>query len=149
MQRKSTLINLRLYVIAAAVFVFNAFVLQSCGGDDPEPQPKSQIELFAGASLKVWGIEKLYVNDTIIQLTSEQLRYTKTYKRDNSYADSDGMQGTWLLDAGGATLREDISIGGQGSLTYKIESLTESSMRLRLISDAGQTLNTLYHFSAK
>jgi len=147
--RKSTLINLRLYVIAAAVFVLNAFVLQSCGGDDPEPQPKSQIELFAGASLKVWGIEKLYVNDTIIQLTSEQLRYTKTYKRDNSYADSDGMQGTWLLDAGGATLRDDSSIGGQASRTSRRKPLTQSTMRLTLISGAARTLPTIYHFSAK
>jgi hypothetical protein len=125
------------------------FTLPSCGGDEPEPQPKSKLEQFSGTALKVWGIEKLYVNDTLIPLTAEQLRYTKTYKRDSSFVDSDGLQGSWILDANAGTLKEQITLGGTGTLTYKIELLSESALHLRLIGDGSQTLNTFYQFRAQ
>jgi hypothetical protein len=142
-----TIIYQRLFITIILITIILAF--NSCRDDEPEPQPKSQVELFAGSSSKTWGIEELYVNDTMIELSADQLLYTKTYKRDNSFVDNDGFQGTWLLDIGGSTLREDITIGGTGSLTYKIEALTESSLHLRLTNDGTQTLNTLYQFRAK
>jgi hypothetical protein len=135
--------------LIGAFVLCSMFTLPSCGGDEPEPQPKSKLEQFSGTALKVWGIEKLYVNDTLIQLTAQQLLYSKTYKRDSSFVDSDGLQGTWNLDANGATLKENITLGGTGTLTYKVETLTESNLHLRLIGDGTQTLNTLYQFRAK
>jgi len=123
--------------------------VSACGDDVPEPQPKSKAELFAGASLKTWGIEKLVVNDTLIQLTADQLLYAKTYKRDSSFVDTDGLQGSWNLDANASTLKETLKLGGSGTLTYKVESLSETALQLRLISDGTNTFNTLYQFRAK
>lgn len=136
-------------IVLLATCFYGATTLSSCGSDDPEPEPKPKVEQFSGASLKVWGIEKLYVNDTLIQLDAQQLLYTKTYKRDSSFVDSDGLQGTWNLDANGTTLKENLTLGGTGTLTYKVETLTESNLHLRLIGDGTQTLNTLYQFRAK
>ncbi len=136
-------------ILIAKILIFSALAVSSCGGDEPEPQPKSKLEQFSGTALKVWGIEKLYVNDTLIQLDAQQSLYTKTYKRDSSFVDSDGLQGTWNLDANGTTLKENLTLGGTGTLTYKVETLTESNLHLRLIGDGTQTLNTLYQFRAK
>jgi hypothetical protein len=107
------------------------------------------MEQFSGANEKVWGIEKLYVNDTLIQLNAQQLLFTKTYKRDRSFLDSDGFQGTWNLDGDAGILNETLTLGGLGTLTYKVETLNESILHIRLISDGTQTLNTLYQFRAK
>ena len=136
-------------VIICISLITSILSISACGGDEPEPQPKSKAELFAGASLKTWGIEKLVVNDTLIQLTPEQLLYTKTYKRDSSFADTDGFQGSWNLDANASTLKETLKLGGAGTLTYKVESLSESALQLRLISDGTNTFNTIYQFRAK
>ena len=140
---------LKTQVIICISLITSILSISACGGDEPEPQPKSKAELFAGATLKTWGIEKLVVNDTLIQLTPEQQLYAKTYKRDSSFVDTDGLQGTWNLDANTSTLKETLKLGGSGTLTYKVESLSESALQLRLISDGTNTFNTLYQFRAK
>jgi hypothetical protein len=130
------------------IFWINLLCLVSCGKDkDPDPVPPSAVELMAGSSSKIWGIEKLYVNDTLIALDSDQLRYTKTYKRDSTYLDSDGLSGRWNLS--NANLTEIVEQGGQGTLTYKVESLSAASLKIRLISDGTDTYNTLYELRAK
>ena len=124
--------------------------LSSCGKDkDPDPVPPSAVELIAGNSSKIWGIEKLYINDTLIALDADQLRYTKTYRLDNTYMDSDGLSGRWNLSNNNASLTEILEQGGQGTLTYKVESLSAASLKIRLISDGTDTYNTLYELRAK
>ena len=101
------------------------------------------------SNAKSWGIEKLSVNDTLIELDADQLKYTKTYRRDSTFQDSDGLQGRWLLSNNNTTLTETVQLGGQGTWTYKVETLNETSLRIRLISDGTDTYNTLYEFRAK
>ena len=84
--------------VLGAFFVLSISLLSftSCGKEKvPDPVPQTAVELIAGGNSKTWGIEKLYVNDTLIALNADQLRYTKTYKRDSTYADSDGVSGLW------------------------------------------------------
>jgi hypothetical protein len=124
--------------------------LTSCGKDkDPDPIPPSAAELMAGNSSKIWGIEKLYINDTLIALDADQLRYTKTYKRDSTYVDSDGLSGRWNLSNNNVNLTEIVEQGGQGTLKYQVETLNASTLRLRLINDGTNILNTLYELRAK
>ncbi|MFN9109509.1 MAG: hypothetical protein ACK5XN_05490, partial [Bacteroidota bacterium] len=81
--------------------------LTSCGKDkDPDPISPSAAELMAGSSSKIWGIDKLYINDTLITLDADQLRYTKTYKRDSTYVDSDGLSVRWNLSNNNDNLTE-------------------------------------------
>jgi hypothetical protein len=134
------------------VFLFSfmiLFGLNSCKKKDPAPTPPTAAELAAGIDQKTWGIEKLSVNDTLIALDADQLKYTKTYRRDSTFQDSDGLQGRWLLSNNNTTLTETALQGGQGTWTYKVETLNEASLRIRLISDGTDTYNTLYEFRAK
>jgi len=124
--------------------------LSSCGKDkDPEPTIPTAIELMAGSNSKTWGIEKLYINDTLIALDADQLRYTKTYRRDSTYVDSDGLSGRWNLSNNNVNLTEIVEQGGQGTLKYQVETLNASTLRLRLINDGTNILNTLYELRAK
>ena len=138
--------------VFGAFFVLSISLLSltSCGKDkDPEPVTPTAIELMAGSNSKTWGIEKLYVNDTLIALNADQLRYTKTYKRDSTYTDSDGLSGRWNLSNNNVNLTEIVEQGGQGTLKYQVETLNASTLRLRLINDGTNILNTLYEFRAK
>ena len=130
------------------------FSIGSCGkSNEPEPAILTIVEQMAGtgnsSNAKSWGIEKLSVNDTLIALDADQLKYTKTYRRDSTFQDSDGLQGRWLLSNNNTTLTETVQLGGQGTWTYKVETLNETSLRIRLISDGTDTYNTLYEFRAK
>jgi hypothetical protein len=132
------------------VICMGLLILASCGKDkEPEPVPPTVAELMAGSSSKTWGIEKLYVNDTLIALDADQLRYTKTYRRDSTYVDSDGLSGRWNLSNNNVNLTEIVEQGGQGTLTYKVESLSDGMLKIRLISDGTDTYNTLYELRAK
>ena len=138
--------------VLGAFYVLSTSLLSlaSCGKDnDPDPMPPSAVEIMAASGSKTWGIEKLYVNDTLIALDADQLRYTKTYKRDSTYVDSDGLSGRWNLSNNNVNLTEIVEQGGQGTLKYQVETLNASTLRLRLINDGTNILNTLYEFRAK
>lgn len=113
------------------------------------PTPTKQ-ELFSGKTSKTWQIQKLYINDTLYNLNSAELQYTVTYKSDSTYVDSDGMGGTYEISNNGSKLVETLKKGGSGKFTYNIETLSESSLVMRLVDDgSGKNPNTQYNYRAK
>ena len=106
-------------------------------------------ELLASNSQKSWQIEKLYINDTLYALTNEQKSYSKTYSRDSSFIDSDGIGGRYVLNSAGNIIKETVLSGGTGTLTYTVETLNNNTLILRLISDGTSSLNNQFHFRAK
>jgi hypothetical protein len=112
----------------------------------PTPAP---MELLVSGGQKIWQIEKLFINDTLYNLTPEQLAYTKTYKSDSTFADSDGISGKYVLTKNGTELQETLISGGSGKLIYTVETLNNSSLVIRLINNGTSSLNNQFHFRAK
>ena len=133
------------------IFVFFLALFVSCNKTETPPAeaPKTNSENLVGGASKVWGISELYINDTLFPLDNVQLQYTKTYKKDNSFEDSDGVKGTFTLSLDGKTLIETITIGGTGVNTYSVNSLTSSKLDVKLTSNGTSTLNNRFVFNAK
>jgi hypothetical protein len=137
-------------VLVLTVALFSISFLNSCkkNTDNPAPTPTHSEILNAGSS-KTWQIEKIYINDTLLTLTPEQLNYTKTYKSDSSFFDSDAISGKYKLTNDGKKLEENLIIGGSGTSYYDVEVLTASQLVLKLTSDGANTFNNKFYFRAK
>jgi hypothetical protein len=78
---------------------------------------------------KTWSLNKLYVNGTQTTLTAGQARYTKTFKVDNTWLDSDGYLGTYSLPNPQAiTELVTNQPGGSQTITYKINTCTTTQL---------------------
>ena len=78
---------------------------------------------------KTWTLSKLYVNGTQTTLTAGQARYTKTYKVDNTWLDSDGYLGTYSLNNPQALSEITTNYpGGAQTITYAIKTSTATSL---------------------
>jgi hypothetical protein len=139
----------RLFTFISVLLVLSFVTFSSCKKKDkPAPTP-STIEMLTSNGSKTWQIEKLYINDTLFSLNAEQLKYTRTYKSDSTFFDSDGIGGKYVLIENGGKLIETLTTGGSGILTYKVESLTTGNLVLRLTGDGTNILNNQFHFRAK
>jgi hypothetical protein len=78
---------------------------------------------------KTWTLSKLYVNGTLTTLTPGQARYTKTYKVDNTWLDSDGYVGTYNLPNPQALSETTTNLpGGSQSISYKVNLCTTTQL---------------------
>jgi hypothetical protein len=134
-----------LFIATATLLFFNSCKKNS---DNPTSTPTHSEILNAGSS-KTWQIEKIYINDTLLALTPEQLNYTKTYKSDSAFFDSDGISGKYRLINEGKKLEESLILGGTGTSYYDVEVLTASQLVLKLTSDGANTFNNKFYFRAK
>jgi len=141
--------QIRQYMVIVAA-VAGILAATSCEKETPEkPKEPTKTELLSTAGGKTWQIQKLYINDTLYTLTPEQFLYTKTFKTDSSYYDSDGISGKYNFNTTAMELKETVLMGGSGTLTYTVETLDASTLVLKLTSDGTNNLNTKFHFSAK
>ena len=132
-----------------ALFIFASCSEKETPDNNTTSTNKSVNEIIAGSNSRQWGLTKLYINDTLYPLTSEQLLYTKTYKRDSTFADTDGLQGTYNFNSNGKYLSETFTTGGSGNAIYSIISLTDKTLEYKLIYNGTDSLNTRFIFNAK
>jgi hypothetical protein len=80
-------------------------------------------------STRTWKLDMLYKNDQAQTLTPAQLIYTKTYKKDNTWEDSDGYKGTFTLPTD-KSLKEITtnSTGAPLTIEYTIVKITVESL---------------------
>jgi hypothetical protein len=123
--------------------------LNACKKKSEDTPTPSAAELLTSTSAKTWQIEKIYINDTLLAMTPEMLNYTKTYKSDSSFFDSDAISGKYMLTNDGKKLEESLIIGGSGTSYYDVEVLTASQLVLKLTSDGTNTYNNKFYFRAK
>jgi hypothetical protein len=133
-----------------ALITIPAFFSQGCKKKEDTAPTSTKQDLFSGKTSKTWQIQKLYINDTMYNLSPAALQYTITYNSDSTYEDSDANGGTYLLENNGTKLIETLTKGGIGKFTYDIETLNESSLIMRLVDDgSGKNPNAQYHYRAK
>lgn len=115
----------------ALIFISVALILSSCNGkkdttSDTVSGVKAQLN---SGSNKTWSISKYYVNGALQTLTAGQARYTKTYKYDNTWIDSDGYSGTYTLN-NTTSLSEVTTNAGSANRTvnYKINTISTTAL---------------------
>ena len=80
--------------------------------------------------MKIWTLSKLYVNESELNLTPGQTRFTKTYKINNTWIDSDGYSGTFNIP-GIQNLSENTLFPPQlEKRDYIIKSISNSNLEL-------------------
>ena len=83
-------------------FLLLVFSFMACVKQQPVSPLDFQKNLLAGTGAyqntkHTWKIDSLSVNGTVYILSTVQKKYTKTFSRDGSYTDSDGVIGTWTM----------------------------------------------------
>jgi hypothetical protein len=137
----------RLQWITLLVLLLSIFT--ACKKNNNNDPQASKFELLTAKGAKTWQIEQLSVNDTLIALTPQQLQYTRTYKSDSTFVDSDGISGKYRFLNGDIMLYENILLGGAGARYYNILSISDSKLVMRLYSDGTNKLNTMFTFHAQ
>jgi len=83
-------------------FLLVVFSFMACVKQEAVSPLDFQKNLLAGTGAyqntkHTWKIDSLSVNGTVYKLSTVQKKYTKTFSRDGSYTDSDGVIGTWTM----------------------------------------------------
>jgi len=84
---------------------------------------------LSNSSSRTWKLEMLYKNDQAQTLTPGQLIYTKTYKKDKTWEDSDGYKGTFTLP--NDKLLKEVTTNSTGApltIEYTIVKITVESL---------------------
>lgn len=86
--------------------------------------------LTAGVT-KTWTLSKMFVNGSQATLTPGQTRYTKTYKADNTWIDSDGYAGTYTIPNPTALTEVTTNLpSGSRTINYLIKSSSTTSLEV-------------------
>ena len=93
---------------------------------------------------RTWRIDSLTINGEVKKLNSAQKKYTKTFNRDGSYTDSDGVIGSWLMP----TIKE-LTINSKNgisniSISNKYQIININSAQLHLKYDSSNIKQDLY-----
>ncbi len=118
--------SLKGYVITSFLVLF----LFSCKKDGSGEATVDTIKSNLNNGLtKTWNLSKLYVNGTQMTLTPGQARYTKTYKVDNTWLDSDGYLGTYSV----ASVQSISEIttnasGGSRTIVYTVKACNSTQL---------------------
>jgi hypothetical protein len=86
------------------LFFIILFSIMSCAKKEIISELDFQKNLLAGSgsyqnTKRTWKIDSLTLNGAAYKLSTIQKRYTRTFSRDGSYTDSDGVIGTWDMPA--------------------------------------------------
>jgi len=134
-----------------ALFTFFVIILinVSCAKQEVISDLDFQKNLLAGSggyqnTKRTWKIDSLTLNGAVYKLSTIQKKYTKTFSRDGSYTDSDGVIGTWEMP----TITE-ISLNYKLGLTTqpiknKYQIVDISSIQLHLKYDSANFKQDIY-----
>jgi len=87
------------YTITFFIIIFSII---SCAKQEVVSDLDFQKNLLAGSgsyqnTKHTWKIDSLTLNGVVYNLSPVQKKYTKTFSRDGTYTDSDGVVGTWEM----------------------------------------------------
>ena len=126
-------------LVVLAMIVFNQF---SCAKQEVVSELDFQKNLLAGTggfqnTQHAWKIDSMTNNGAVLVLTAAQKRYTKTFKRDGTYFDSDGSSGTWImptitdLNIVSSNGMDSVTIKNKVSFKYKIAELNSAQLFIK------------------
>jgi hypothetical protein len=141
-------LNYRSTISLIAFFVI-ILINVSCAKNEVISDLDFQKNLLAGSgsyqnTKRTWKIDSLALNGVVYKLSTIQKKYTRTFSRDGSYTDSDGVIGTWEMP----TLTE-LSLNYKLGLTTspiknKYQIVDISSIQLHLKYDSANFKQDVY-----
>ena len=126
-------------ILIVCFFIASLFSCKKKKETDPITEVKTTL---SANSIKDWRLSKLYINGNSQVLTSGQLVYKKTYKIDGTWLDTDGYSGTYSIESP-LLLKEVTTVGGTGTISYKINFLTSASLDIEY-TYSNQTYRFVY-----
>ena len=134
-------------------FMFCAALFAGCSKTNEVPITSEQqvINNLTGNGNKVWRLTKTFVNSVEQTLTSDQLKYTKTYSISpaqtlaGTFTNTDGNNGKWALN-GLINLIEVIqnNLAGPVQISYIINGITENTLDIEYSTNF-KTVRELYN----
>jgi len=115
------------------LFFISIFCLfLSCKKSSSEgPTVDSVKSILTAGVTKTWTLSKMFVNGTQSTLTAGQARYSKTYKADNTWVDSDGYAGTYTIPNPTAIIEITTNLPtGSRTVNYLIKSSSTTSLEV-------------------
>jgi len=141
-------LNIRFFMRLLALFIVTSFIV-SCAKQEVVSDLDFQKNLLAGSgsyqnTKHTWKIDSLSQNGVVLNLSAAQKRYTKTFNRDGSYLDSDGITGVWSMPS-----TKDLTIVSKNGfsniqLTNKYQVIDINSAQLHLKYDSANIKQDLY-----
>ena len=137
------------FILSFIVFFMTIFLIVSCAKKEVISELDFQKNLLAGSgnyqnTKRTWKIDSLTLNGAAYKLSTIQKRYTRTFSRDGSYTDSDGVIGTWEMPS-----TTELSLLYKAGLTSlpiknKYTVVDISSIQLHLKYDSANFKQDLY-----
>jgi len=113
------------------LFFAFSILLIACNKKDGKGTIQYVTNQLTDKSSKVWHLKALYINGQNQTLTNAQNIYTKTYKADGSWLDTDGYKGTFAVQTV-TSLKETTTNNITGNSYIQFDILTISSKGLTL-----------------
>jgi hypothetical protein len=120
------------------------FLIFSCSKKDT-PDPVTVMKnALCGSSTKVWKFSKFILNGNEQTLSASALAYTKTYKSNGTWLDSDGYTGTFTI--GSSVLLKEVTTNSNppnSTTDFVINSITETKIDIEYTVNS-QTYEYVY-----
>jgi hypothetical protein len=121
---------LRIKKIINLLFTFSILLI-ACNKKDGKGTIPYVTNQLTDKSSKIWHLKALFINGQNQTLTNAQSIYTKTYKTDGTWLDSDGYKGIYTVVTV-ASLKETTTNNLTGNSSIQLDILSISSQGLTL-----------------
>jgi hypothetical protein len=81
---------------------------------------------------RIWKVDSIKINGEGLNLSNSQLKYTKTFKFQGGFLDSDGQLGTWEMPSLTVLEISILNTKTEKSLSYEIKELNSIKLDLEL-----------------
>ena len=81
---------------------------------------------------RIWKVDSIKINGEGLNLSNSQLKYTKTFKSQGGFIDSDGNLGTWEMPSLTVLEISILNTKTEKSLSYEIKELNSIKLDLEL-----------------
>lgn len=134
------------------VILFCAILFTGCSKKDVVVSAEDQLAtLLTGGSNRVWRLNKVFVKNVQQALTTDQMKYTKTFtlnpaqKLLGGYTDFDGNFGEWIITSSKIfRLVFTTAGGGQYDIEYIIREISETTLDIQYTKN-GETIREVYY----
>ncbi len=116
---------------SAVIAIFLLISISACKKkNSPEINISTYKQILSSGSVKTWTLNKLFINGTESTLTPGQARFTKTYKADNTWIDSDGQSGTYVIESIQKITEKTLNPPQTENIEYKILIIENTKLEL-------------------
>jgi len=134
---------MRIFNFLGIMMVFIMMFTSCSKSSSSDPIANMKFNL-TGGGVQTWKLSKFILNGNAQTLTTAELAYTRTYKSDGTWLDSDGYNGTFSI--GSLVLLKEVTTNSNppnSTIDYVINSISGTSIDVEYTSNS-QTYEFVY-----